>query len=128
MSINRVSFTIREFVNREVYVNASHLVDELIKIRSNGSICRQLSKNPFLDYSMLEEFDFDNIDWPTDKETDEPVEVFEWWLVSGFMGRKLLEKKELIIKSGNLTIWGRTTTGQHMQLDSVIEDIYNEIH
>ena len=118
MSINRVSFTIREFINREVYVNASHLITDVINVRClNGHLKRS-----------LEDFDFDNIDWPTDKETGDPVEVFEWWIVSSFMGRKLLEKEELIIKSGTLTIWGRTTTGQHMQLDSVIEDIYDEIH
>ena len=115
MNINRVSFTIREFVNREVYVNASHLVDNLIHHFYNSD-------------KHLEEFNWENIEWPIDKETEEPVEVFEWWIVSSFMGRKLLEKEELIIKSGNLTIWGRTTTGQHITMDSVIEDIYDEIH
>jgi hypothetical protein len=126
MSINRVSFTIREFVNREVYVCASHLIEELIEVRTNGGICRALSKREM--YNHLKEFDLDNIDWPTDKETGDSVEVFEWWIVSSFMGRKLLEKEELIIKCGNLTIWGRTTTGQHITMDSVIEDIYDEIH
>tara|TARA_R100000234_G_C4934034_1_gene149811 strand:+ start:401 stop:709 length:309 start_codon:yes stop_codon:yes gene_type:complete len=102
-------------VNKEVYVNASHLVDSLIHHFYNSN-------------KHLEEFHYENIDWPTDKETGEPVEVFEWWIVSSFMGRKLLEKEELIIKSGTLTIWGRTTTGQHITMDSVIEDIYDEIH
>ena len=126
MSINRVSFTIRDFVNREVYVNASHLIEELIEVRTNGGICRALSKREM--YTHLKEFDLDNIEWPRDTETGDPVEVFEWWIVSSFMGRKLLEKEELIIKSGTLTIWGRTTTGQHITMDSVIEDIYDEIH
>ena len=126
MSINRVSFTIRDFVNREVYVNASHLIEELIEVRTNGGICRALSKRGM--YTHLKEFDLDNIEWPRDTETGDPVEVFEWWIVSSWLGRKLEAKDELIIKSGNLTIWGRTTTGQSMTIDSVIEDIYDEIH
>ena len=120
-----MSITIREFVNREVYVCASHLIEELIEVRTNGGICRALSKRGM--YTHLKEFDLDKIDWPRDRETGDFIEVFEYWFVSSWLGRKLLEKDELIIKSGNLTIWGRTTTGQHITMDSVIEDIYNEI-
>ena len=36
--IEIMTLTIREFVNREVYVNASHLVDEVIKLRNSASI------------------------------------------------------------------------------------------
>ena len=109
------NLTIRDFVNREVYVNASHLVDNLIHHFYNSD-------------KHLEEFNWENINWPIDKETGEPVEVFEWWIVSSWLGRKLEAKDELIIKSGNLTIWGRTTTGQSMTIDWIIEKIYDEIH
>ena len=119
------NLTIREFVNREVYVNASHLIEELIEVRTNGGICRALSKRGM--YTHLKEFDLDNIEWPRDTETDEPVEVFEWWIVSGWLGRKLESKDELIIKCGTVTIWGRTTTGQHITMDYVIEKIYENL-
>ena len=116
MSINRVSFTIREFVNREVYVNASHLVENCIYASDMQST-----------FKRFEDFDVEL--WSQyDEETDTFTEVFEWWIVSSWLGRKLLEKDEIIIKTGNLTIWGRTTTGQHITMDSIIEDIYNEIH
>ena len=109
------NLTIREFVNREVYVNASHLINDCFLVKQNM---------PSTDDKLME-FNFD--DWPIDKETDEPVEVFEWWIVSSWLGRKLESNDELIIKSGTLTIWGRTTTGQSITMDYVIEKIYENL-
>ena len=113
--IEIMTLTIREFVNREVYVNASHLVDEVIKLRNSASI----------DSETLNEFYYDY--WATSDHLNNEVEVFEWWVVSGWLGRKLESKGELIIKSGTLTIWGRTTTGQHITMDYVIEKIYENL-
>ena len=70
-----MTLTIREFVNREVYVNASHLVDEVIKLRNSASI----------DSETLNEFYYDY--WATSDHLNNEVEVFEWWIVSGWLGR-----------------------------------------
>jgi len=57
------------------------------------------------------------------------VEAYEHWLVSDWLADKLEEKGEMIEKDfHNLTIWGRTTTGQSIHMDSVICNIYNELH
>ena len=55
-------------------------------------------------------------------------EALEHWVVSDFLARKLKERGEAVCDDFfNLTIWGRTTSGQAILLDTVIEDIGIEI-
>lgn len=54
---------------------------------------------------------------------EEPQEIFEWWLVSGHLAEKLRDKGEPVIMDEN--IWGRTSTGQAILLDSIINEILN---
>ena len=59
----------------------------------------------------------------------EGSEVFEHWIVSDFLARKLAERGEVIERDFyGLTIWGRTTTGQAISIDWVICQIYGELH
>ena len=55
----------------------------------------------------------------------EAQEVYEWYLVSGYLADKLQEKGNPIIESEN--IWGRCTTGQAILLDYVITEICAEM-
>ncbi len=66
----------------------------------------------------------EDIDELVDLES-EPQEVFEWWLVSDFLARKLEAKGEVIIDGES--IWGRTTTGQAILLDHVISEICSDM-
>lgn len=50
-------------------------------------------------------------------------EVFEHWIVSGWLGDELTKRGERVGPLGNLTVWGRTTTGQGIAQDSVIRQI-----
>ena len=61
------------------------------------------------------------------EESQTPQEIFEWWLVSNWLGRKLLMVGEPLIDNGFGTWWGRTTTGQAISLDYVINSIYDDI-
>lgn len=61
------------------------------------------------------------------EEMQEPQEIFEWWLVSSWLGRKLLIEGEPIIDNGYGIWWGRTTTGQAISMDYVINTIYDDI-
>jgi hypothetical protein len=61
----------------------------------------------------------------------EPIdsEVFEHWIVSDWLADKLAEKGEKVDKDfAGLTVWARTTTGQGIASDAVIERIYDEMH
>ena len=56
-------------------------------------------------------------------------EVFEYWLVSRGLADALIKHDEKVIKEflGLGPIWCRTATGQSVEMDTVIEDIYNEV-
>jgi len=52
-------------------------------------------------------------------------EVFEHWIVSKWLGKKLQERGEKgDFDFCNLVIWARTTTGQAISMDSVIREIW----
>ena len=50
-------------------------------------------------------------------------EVYEHWIVSNFLGRKLEEQGETVRSVLGLTIWGRCCTGQALSLDYCIQRI-----
>ena len=51
---------------------------------------------------------------------DENDEVFEYWIVSNWLVRKLIYNEECVTEIDNVHVWSRTTTGQSIALDSVI--------
>jgi hypothetical protein len=53
-------------------------------------------------------------------------EVYEYWIVSEWLGRELLARGEVVAQDfyGSV-IWGRGRTGQAIVYDSVIQDIAN---
>ena len=53
----------------------------------------------------------------------EPQEIYEYWIVSSWLGEKLREKGEPVLERGGGWIWGRTCTGQAILLDNVISEI-----
>lgn len=55
-------------------------------------------------------------------------EVYEHWIVSDWLARKLRAHGERVGECGGLTIWGRTTTGQAIAMDSIIETIWRELN
>ena len=57
-------------------------------------------------------------------DTDD--EVFEWWLVSPYLAQELKQQGEVIINALGCHWWGRTTSGQAICMDSVIQKIAGE--
>ena len=70
------------------------------------------------DQALLEEIiEEENLDLEYD-------EVLEHWIVSDWLADELAERGEAVAEDFfGLTIWGRTTSGQAILLDSVIEEI-----
>lgn len=62
-----------------------------------------------------------------DKDGNMP-EVLEYWLVTPWLAEKLKAHGELITNFRDLDIWGRQTSGQSIELDTVIEDIALEFY
>ena len=130
---------INSFVCREIYACQSALIEEALKqhILTVDDI-----------YNLYREFDgllispnvcvkcqieFSCLDSETGEceacfEANQmPQEIFEWWLVSPWLGGKLLLEGDPVIDNGYGVWWGRTTTGQAISLDNVIEKIYDDI-
>lgn len=56
------------------------------------------------------------------------VEAYEHWIVTGWLGRKLEEKGEMVCDDIlGMVVWGRKTTGQSIALDYVMEQIAVEL-
>lgn len=53
-------------------------------------------------------------------------EIFEHWIVSDWLADKLRARGERVGELDGLTVWGRSTTGQAIYMDSVIQAIYRE--
>lgn len=57
----------------------------------------------------------------------ESQEVFEWWFVNEWFFEKLQDKGEVVLDSNYGYLWGRTTTGQAILLDGVVEHIASDL-
>lgn len=66
-------------------------------------------------------------DWREAVQDCDPDEVYEHWVVSDWLARRLREKGETIGELFNLTIWGRQNSGQAILLDNVIAEIAAEM-
>lgn len=126
--------------------NATQARDLTDMIEQAGELC-----SPILDYEEAAreagwlprqtdtgfyngaENDFDAADWQDlcERHDIEPYdrEVFEHWIVSDWLADKLAEKGEKVDKDfAGLTVWARTTTGQAIASDWVIEQIVADLN
>ena len=56
-------------------------------------------------------------------------EIFSWYAVSSFLADDLEDLGETVVRDWyGLDIWGRTTFGQAIGMDSVIQTIYDNLH
>lgn len=85
--------------------------------------------NPIVDYEYetrdeLIKWYFNDMSWSIDNHR---TEVFEHWICSDYLGRKLIEHGHTVIEVFGLTVWARPTTGMAIAYDHVIEMIYQEM-
>ena len=65
--------------------------------------------------------------WDSLQNFDESSEVLEWWLVTPYMAELLKEKGEVILSDYDCCWWGRTTSGQALYMDGVIQEIAEQM-
>ena len=53
-------------------------------------------------------------------------DVLEWWLVDSCLAEQLQQQGEVVIEEYGCYWWGRSTSGQAIYLDSVIQSICEE--
>ncbi len=136
MSQNKKQERLKELVNRGVLRNQSMLVTSLVE-------------QGFLDYPDNPPFEADeslsipaicdncavkadrvdkNSGLCEDCHADNPLEIFEWWLVSEWFSDHLKAQDEIVISDDESYWWGRQTTGQAIYLDGVIERIAKNLN
>ena len=96
-------------VSRENGLSAANLRDKVFtSIKNKEETCKKLT----------EEFDLDY----------EYIEALKYWIVSDWLADKLEEQGELVTNNFyNLSIWGRSCSGQSIEIDYVMQTIYNNL-
>ena len=89
--------TAQQIVDREILYEQGHVINELLRV--NESL------------------------WDTIANTEEYDEVFEWWLVTPYIAELLKGNGEVILADYDCYWWGRTTAGQALWMDYVIQKI-----
>ena len=53
-------------------------------------------------------------------------DVMEWWLIDSWLAERLKRENQVIIEEYGCHWWGRTTSGQAVYMDGVIQKIAGE--
>ena len=94
-------------------MTANEITDRLI-LDNQNLVVEELMRH---DESLL-----DNL-----QNYNDSSEVLEWWLVTPYMAELLKEKGEVILSDYDCYWWGRTTSGQALYMDGVIQEIAEQI-
>ena len=89
--------TAQQIADREILYEQGHVINELLRV--NESLWDKIAN--------IEEYD----------------EVFEWWLVTPYIAELLKGNGEVILADYDCYWWGRTTAGQALWMDYVIQKI-----
>lgn len=105
--------------------------DEVVAYLEGRSIqCNDDEDVATLREAMLEDIRSEGAlqDFANENNLDPHVtEVYEHWLIDSYFAEELKEAGEIIFEFENMTIWGRTTTGQSISMDYVIEHMVKEL-
>lgn len=66
--------------------------------------------------------------WDNLKNWGDRTEVFEWWVVCGWLADDLEEAGEVILEYAGSIWWGRQCTGQAIKLDGVMQNIARKLY
>ncbi len=127
------------FVLREINACQSGLIEEVLNqqlftIDEISNLYRPFDGNLLAPATCVKcNCEFDCLDSETGEcencyeANQEPQEIYEWWLVSPWFGKKLLIEGEPVIDNGYGMWWGRTTTGQAISMDYIISKVYDDV-
>ena len=133
-------------VNTHVKACATGLIRFLAKHGANHS-CEEFSyEDDLMPILQKHHWDWENLgeplpsgfysmttdereNWAWENQLDpDYVEALEHWVVSDWLANQLKSRGEMVGEIFEFKIWGRTTSGQAILIDSVIEDIHRDSH
>lgn len=111
----------QKIVEQEVLVCVSSLIDDLVSTYWRAT---QAESNPFRKLQPLryDEEEILELHRPVEHDGEE-YEIFEHWIITHWLAEELKERGERTVELSGLHIWCRTTTGQQIAADNVIEEI-----
>ncbi|RWE37434.1 hypothetical protein [Mesorhizobium sp.] len=93
------------------------------EMSADGKIRNRVAMEDGAEYDTWQECCEDNGIEPYDRD------VFEYWIVSNWLAEKLAAKGEKVDTDfAGMTVWARTTTGQAIAADWVIEQITADLN
>lgn len=110
---------LRKFVDTHVLLCQTELVES--RIFDTEDVV-----NLFYTDRELKEMGYADVEKARDNGEDYK-EIYEWWVVSDWLAEQLEKHGEAMLINDFGKWWGRTCTGQVVYLDSVIEEIYDEV-
>lgn len=115
------------FVAREVFACFSYEMDSVLKAEGGDLPTYEDIENLYYTYEQAKDYGMIDDEVSEDDYDPEPQEIYEWWIVSEYLYRKLKEKGEPVLEWGNNYYWGRTCMGQAIKMDNVIGEICEEM-
>jgi len=139
MNISEKQEAVRKFLDNEIYLCQSYLIDEMLKKEIFSFEDIENLYHPF-DGKLLSpsecyicKGEFECLDSETGEceecfeDNREAQEIFEWWAVSKWFASQLRKHGEPVLDNEYGTWWGRTCTGQALCMDGVTNAIYDEV-
>lgn len=127
---------LKKFVDREVIMLASDIVDDLQDKEPNWfeewdidnlyhTPCPECGGEMIQkDTKVVYKYFCQDCDYSTDEANEEIREIYEYWFVTNWLAERLKARGEVIINLyADRPIWGRCATGQAIYLDGVIGKI-----
>jgi hypothetical protein len=113
----------------EWYVEHERELDQMVGeviIYNVSYAFNQLLKTDHADDLIDISYKYEN---PYEDDGGEPelVEALEHWIVEDWFAHDLKERGELVGDMLGMTVWGRTTSGQAISMDYVVQDILKDI-
>ena len=106
--------TTERLLNNEILANQTMLIE-------NPKFFDLTSYSPYeVARNLFEEIEGD--------EESQPKEVYEWWLVTEWLAKKPDAIEQVVLETDWGFYWGRTCTGQAIELDNVIQEVARLIH
>ena len=106
-----------QMVSNVIIYNVSYLISALYNSDVQGVSDEDLSE---LMWKVDESFEEDGAE-PT------YIEALEHWIVEDWFAHDLNKRGEMVGEVLGMTVWGRTTSGQAISLDYVVQDILKDI-
>ena len=91
-------------------MNAQRIVENCV-LKNQSTLIEEMMQANLISFESLDSFVDD---------------VLEWWLVDSWLAEQLKQQGEVVIEEYGCYWWGRSTSGQAIYLDSVIQSICEE--